>query len=598
MRIARGWMGVFLALCAGGSASAGESSPLTPAQALSYVWVGDLHFSPDGSKLAFVVGSYKWDALPHIRISDIASGATREITPSGRSERTPQWSADGKTLAFLSNRGGGRAQVFLLPMSGGEAKALTASRFGVRRFRWSPDGRGIAYLAQEDSARDESDGPQLADDESNLARVWFVDVSSRKTRRISSSSAYRIDDFQWQGPSSLLVSATDRPRVEEYTDRVYRLALADGLFQSVGSPPQPFNTLLVSPDATQYAVRSTNSQGPRARDLFVATLPEGELRDISAPLGLTIAEVRWHEQDVVWVRAIDGFYNRIFRIRRGESPQRIDLPLSAAAFDVSNQGVLAYVGQDYQHLPEIYLRGADGSLRQMTHLQQGWEGISLASSTIFRTVTADNLSIEAALLQSPSSVDGHKRPLVLLVHGGPPSNFSAGYDWEEAWAQLLVSRGYQVLMVNPRGSDGYSEAFLKANRADWGGGDYRDLMSVLDAVVARGSTDAARIGIGGWSYGGEMAAWAITQTDRFKAAVAGACVFDQAGEFETEEDDPAADEWYFGTPWEHPDVFARNSPVTFIGQAHTPTLILDGEDDANNPVGQSKGLYRALKHLG
>jgi dipeptidyl aminopeptidase/acylaminoacyl peptidase len=152
-------------------------------------------------------------------------------------------------------------------------------------------------------------------------------------------------------------------------------------------------------------------------------------------------------------------------------------------------------------------------------------------------------------------------------------------------------------MANPRGSNGYSEEFLKANRGDWGGGDYRDLMSVLGAVLERGEADPERLGIGGWSYGGEMAAWAITQTSRFKAAVFGGGVFNQQSEFETE-DEPAADEWYFGTPWEHPEVFARNSPATYIRAARTPTLILAGENDTVNPVGQARGLYRALKHFG
>jgi dipeptidyl aminopeptidase/acylaminoacyl peptidase len=190
-----------------------------------------------------------------------------------------------------------------------------------------------------------------------------------------------------------------------------------------------------------------------------------------------------------------------------------------------------------------------------------------------------------------------KFPLILRVHGGPSANFSENYGWETAWSELLAWHGYEVLMVNPRGSNGYSEDFLKANRADWGGGDYKDLLAVLDAVIAKGKTDPGRLGIGGWSYGGEMSTWAITQSDRFKAAVVGAGVYDQQAEFETE-DHSDGDEWYFGKPWEHPDVFARNSPATYIGHAHTPALILDGEDDENNPVGQSKGLYRALKHLG
>jgi dipeptidyl aminopeptidase/acylaminoacyl peptidase len=154
-----------------------------------------------------------------------------------------------------------------------------------------------------------------------------------------------------------------------------------------------------------------------------------------------------------------------------------------------------------------------------------------------------------------------------------------------------------VLMVNPRGSAGYGEKFLMANRGDWGGGDFKDLLAALDAVIARGETDPNRLGIGGWSYGGEMTQWAIGHTNRFKAAVTGGGVFDQAAEFETE-NSPAGDEWYFGTPWDQPDVFARNSPATFIRNARTPTLIVHGENDHNNPVGQSRGLYRALKHYG
>jgi len=221
----------------------------------------------------------------------------------------------------------------------------------------------------------------------------------------------------------------------------------------------------------------------------------------------------------------------------------------------------------------------------------------LAPATIFWTKSFDGTRIEAALIKPADTPPGKKSPLVLLVHGGPTGNFKAGFYWEAAWAQMLATHGYQVLMVNPRGSGGYSEEFLKANHADWGGGDYKDLIAVLDAVIAKGEVDPERLGIGGWSYGGEMSAWAITQTHRFKAAVAGAPVYDQQAEFETEEDG-GSDEWWFGTPWENPDIYARNSPSTFIKAASTPTLILDGEDDVNNPVGQSKGLYRALKHLG
>jgi dipeptidyl aminopeptidase/acylaminoacyl peptidase len=565
---------------------------LSPAQALAYVRIGDLHFSPDGSKLAYIVGSYQWDALPRLRITIVGTGETSEITPPLKAERSPQWAPDGRTLAFLSNRDG-KTQVYVMPVAGGDPKPLTASRFGVEKFHWSPNGRQIAYLAKDDSAPDSEEGPQVADRGDDLSRLWVIAVSSG-TRHSVGGTGYRIEDFQWQDLTHLLVSATDRPREEEFNDHIYRVAARDREFTLVANPPQPFDSLVVSPNGKRFAVRSTGVNGPIARDLFVGTLESQALRNISAPTGLAVADARWHEPRAIWLLSIDGFQNRIYRITSGTAPQRIELPLSVAAFDVSHEGSIAFVGEDFAHLPEIYIRRKNGDVRQLSHIQQGWNGVSLAPTAIFRTASLDGLVIEAALMKPAITA---KLPLVLLVHGGPSANFTAGYGWETAWAQLLAAHGYQVLMVNPRGSNGYSEDFLKANRGNWGGGDYRDLLTVLDAVVAQGQTDPERLGIGGWSYGGEMAAWAITQTTRFKAAVFGAGVFDQAAEFETE-NDPAGDEWYFGTPWEDPEVFARNSPSTYVRNAHTPTLILAGDNDANNPVGQSKGFYRALKHFG
>ena len=570
-----------------------HAEALTPAQALSYTRAGELHFSADGKQLACVASSYLWDALPRIRVVDVATGNSREITPAGKSERAPQWAADG-SLAFLSTRGG-KMQVYLLPPGADEPSAITAQKYGVERFRRSPDGSRIAYLSKDDAAPAEDSGPQIADRESTLSRLWVLDLKSKSKRRLG-PDGYRIDELEWQDGTHLLVVASDRPRVDEFTAAVYRVSVTDGAMHPVSQPPQPFDGLAVAPDGRRFAVRATGAGGPLPRDLFLGAVKDGRLAAVSEPAGMASADVRWRDPRTVWVLLNEGFERRIYRLTRGAAPARIDLPLSVAAFDVARDGTLAFVGEDFAHLPQLYLRGRDGAIRQLGELQQGWTGGTLAATEIFRTASADGLAIEAALV-TPAVPAAGKQPLVLLVHGGPAANFSAGYGWEVAWAQMLASYGYQVLMVNPRGSTGYSEAFVKANRGDWGGGDYRDLMTVLDAVLARGRADPARLGIGGWSYGGEMSAWAITQTGRFKAAVVGAGVFDQQAEFETE-NEPQFDAWYFGTPWEHPEVFARNSPATYIRNARTPTLILGGANDSSNPVGQSTGLYRALKHFG
>jgi len=150
---------------------------------------------------------------------------------------------------------------------------------------------------------------------------------------------------------------------------------------------------------------------------------------------------------------------------------------------------------------------------------------------------------------------------------------------------------------NIRGSTGYGHKFVESNRTDWGGGDFKDVMAGVDFFVKRGDADPERLGIGGWSYGGYMAMWAVTQTNRFKASVAGAGMSDLASEFGTEAGS-AGDEWFYGTPWEHLADFQKSSPITFVKNTKTPTLILQGEADRTDPIGQSQQFYRALKRYG
>src|SRR5262249_2326625 len=214
----------------------------------------------------------------------------------------------------------------------------------------------------------------------------------------------------------------------------------------------------------------------------------------------------------------------------------------------------------------------------------------VATPEIVKYKSFDGVEIEAAMLKPPGPFTG-MRPFVVLVHGGPTGRWSDSF---EPWGQLLASRGYVVLYPNIRGSTGYGQKFVEMNRADWGGGDFKDVMAGVDWAIARGLADPNRLGIGGWSYGGYMAAWAVTQTNRFKAAVSGAPVIDMASEVGTE-NGSAYDEWFYGTPYERLDGFIKASPITYVKNIRTPTLLLQGEDDVTDPIGQSQQFYRGLK---
>jgi dipeptidyl aminopeptidase/acylaminoacyl peptidase len=241
----------------------------------------------------------------------------------------------------------------------------------------------------------------------------------------------------------------------------------------------------------------------------------------------------------------------------------------------------------------LWLKTPTAAARAVTTVNQQWASRSVVAPEFVTYKSADGTEIEAALLK-PSAATRQPSPAVILVHGGPTGRRA---DTFEPWGQLLAARGYAVLYPNVRGSTGYGHRFVEMNRGDWGGGDFKDVMAAADWLVARGIADAGRLGIGGWSYGGYMAAWAVPQTHRFKAAVSGAPVIDMASEFGTE-NGSAYDEWFYGTPYEKLDGFIKSSPMTFVRNAKTPTLLLQGEDDTTDPIGQSQQFYRGLKRYG
>ncbi len=584
------------AAAAPGSRSAPAAGALTPDRAVRFRRPGDLRFSPDGAKIAFVLSeATDVGTESHVWMADVRGGEVRAFTSSRKSERSPRWSPDGRTLAFLSSRGG-EMQVYAIPTGGGEATPLTSAEGGVGDYAWSPDGKNIAFLAR--AAGSKTDGPHPVDREQDLERVWILDVVAKKARQVT-TAPYAIHELTWPIAGRLVVVANAHPRAESWDDGIFSVGIADGRFVEVARPAPPFSDIVPSPSGAQLAFVGTAASGPMPHDLFLTPSAGGPARNVSRALDRPVLSARWQGERAVVLRASDGFRNALYRLEAPAfTPALVDLPLSARTIDVARDGTIAFVGVAFNRLPELFLKPKAGPVRQMGRLQEeAWKDVALVDAEIFRVASFDGATVEAALLKPSSSPGARKQPLVLLVHGGPNSNFSSDYFWFNAWAQLLVARGYQVLLVNPRGSTGYGEAFVKANRGDWGGGDYKDLIAVLDHVLARGEVDPARLGIGGWSYGAEMTAWAIGHTTRFAAAVAGAGVFDQAAEFGTE-NGPAGDEWHFGTPWNNPDVFAKNSPSSSIKNAKTPTLIVHGEADRNNPIGQSQALYRALKHLG
>jgi dipeptidyl aminopeptidase/acylaminoacyl peptidase len=583
-----------------------NSSLLMPEQTLYAKRFSDIHFSPDGESVAFVVS----ERFPNDRfnsdvwIYNLQTKMLRQFTSAAKNNNSPRWSPDGKTLAFLSNRAGA-TQIYTLALDGGKAQRLTENATAIKLFDWSPDGRQIVFLADEPKTAEEKKiiqqtGEATVVDREKPARLWLFDAATKKTRQIT-SGRWKISEFEWL-PSNdkILLIATDKPELNLLTDRIYSLDAnsTDGKLTEIAAPVGFFGNLSVAPDGKSFGYVASRGDGPSPHDLFVQSLASGaKPRNLTADsIDRPVSEYHWNADRTLIVNVTDGFRTAFYTVSPdGKASRQTNLNVNNAfGFDVSRAGTFAYINESTDEARELFIAEANGAARKVTNLNEQFNRLPRIKPEILRYRSFDDTEIEAALLKPKNYVAGTKVPTIILIHGGPTGNWG---DYFEPWGQLLAARGYAVLYPNIRGSSSYGWKFLTANRGDWGGADFKDVMAGADEIIKRGIADPNRLGIGGWSYGGYMSGWAITQTNRFKAAVDGAGLADLAVEYGTE-DDPTYDEWFYGTPYEKPDGFAKSSPMTYIKNAKTPTLILQGADDVVDPISQSQMLYRGLKRYG
>jgi dipeptidyl aminopeptidase/acylaminoacyl peptidase len=575
-------------------------TPLLPGQLLDRYEFGELQWSPDGRRLAVVVEEpvLTEGQVSHIWMYDADDSQFRQLTFAGDKNNHPRWSADGNSLAFLSSRDEDKAQVYVLSMSGGESRAITKDDSGINGFAWSPEGESIAFLSADPAQEIEND-VQDKDDEivaSELVRPTHLRIVNAESGEVSTVTAgpLRVSALSWrQDDNGFIIAATDNFSVELLTDRLFSIAKGGGELIEVAKPDGPISSLSVSPDDRFVAYIGSTEGGPIPHGLYMQPLDGESAVDLTGnTLDRMVVDYAWSDDGSIIVLVADGFGDRLIRVALDGSVSQIKhfSDMSVSAFAAVGKKI-AYVASGSDIPPELHLLDIRGN-EQISHLNADFP--SLVAPKLIRYNAPDGIEIEAALFE-PSHVERPKQgwSTVLLIHGGPSGRWSHEIN---DWAQLLAANGFAVLAPNIRGSVGYGLEFIRSNRYDWGGADYQDAIAGVDYLIQQGISDADRLAIAGWSYGGYMAAWAITQTDRFKAAIVGAAMTDLAVEYGTEMAEiNAYDTWFLGTPYENLDDFQRMSPMTHVRNVTTPALILIGEEDRIDPVGQSRQFYRALK---
>jgi dipeptidyl aminopeptidase/acylaminoacyl peptidase len=598
------FVAVWLAIPARTQTAPAAKIRLTPEQAITARRLRDLRWSPDGTRLAFTVTEpAKGSEQPkHIWVYVANSGELRQFTSSAKSESRPRWSPDSKKLAFLSDRSEEFQQIYVMPSDGGEAIRLTEGKRSINNFEWTPDGKQIAFLAPEPKSEAEERKEKDKDDAKSVDRddkrvhLWLVDVASGKARELV-GKPWEFDELQWTPRGDqLIVKATDHPESDQETNRIFAVNSADGKMQELVAPKGPVGGVRISPEGGEITYVGSRVDGPVPHDLYVLPISGGAVRNLTTQsVDRPIEADAWRPDGKLLALVDEGFRSKFFVVDTTGRAEPLPSPeMAVSDFALSNSGQVAFVGENGNRPQELWTWDGKSTPQSAAHFNQSFAQFALVAPEFVRYKSFDGRQIEGALVKPPGAEGKSKLPTVFLIHGGPTGNWSDEFD---PWGQLLASAGYAVFYPNVRGSTGYGYDFMVLNRADWGGGDFKDVMAGVDYLVGRGIADPERLGIAGWSYGGYMAEWAITQTQRFKAAVSGAGLADLAAEFGTE-DHPSYDEWFYGLPYEKPDGFRRSSPITYIKNARTPTLVLQGDADVIDPLGQSQQLYRALKRYG
>jgi dipeptidyl aminopeptidase/acylaminoacyl peptidase len=612
----------------------GNRRRMTPEDITRIVWVSDPQISPDGRRVAFVattLSEEKDQYLSRIWMVDTAGGAPRRFTAGPRRDTEPRWSPDGSRLAFVSEREAKKkGQLYVMPADGGEPTPLSDLKNGVTNPVWSPDGTRIGFVSrvggwQEPESEEEKEKSRPPRVITSLKyryngegftydrrpHLFVVSADGGEPRQITDGDWVDADPA-WSPDGRLIAFASARHAEKDDDDAsdLWLVAAEGGEPRRVTDTAGPTGLASFSPDGRAIAYlgrRARNDFGGNVRVFSVPADGGGPptcltmgLDRSCAPLPvrpLWSADGRW-----VTFAAEDRGALSIYRvsIAGGAAPERvIGGERVVTGFSISRDGrMLAFTGTDPVTPAEVFVAAADGSgERRLTDVNRVWrEEVALAYPERFSYERA-GLALDGWVMKPVGYKPGTKGPALLNIHGGPHAQYGWGFFDE---FQVYAAAGYAVIYTNPRGSQGYGEAFTRAVIRDWGGGDYADVMAGLDDALRRDDgLDATRLGVMGGSYGGFLTSWIVGHTGRFKAACSERAVNDQWGMFGTSDIGHLFNMVELGAlPWENVGEYLDRSPVTYARDVTTPLLIIHSEDDLRCPIGQAEQLFVALKKLG
>ncbi|MFN8012339.1 MAG: S9 family peptidase [Holophagaceae bacterium] len=592
----------------------------TPAMQMKVRPVSDVQPAPDGRRAAFVVREAvmtpeRSEFVSQIWLGD-ASGA-RPLTRGEKSSSAPRWSPDGRTLAFLSSRSG-KGQLYALPLDGGEAEVLTEVKGDLAAFAWSPDGKSIAFTmldakteAEEKAAKGKDDA-RWAFEKPAQRRLYVVALApggdgKREVRQLTQEDR-TVNEFDWSPDSrSIVYSHVRSPLANDWvTADLAVVEVASGTVRTLAATRAAETNPAYSLDGTRIAFQESSNPP--------TWVFRGHLAVVGASGGApkALPETPDARPDLIgWTADGKLLFSESSGTRAQLATQTpatgaiVNLPLplplaTSVSLNASGRALGLTLQAPDQPVEAFLLDLAAPKAVKVSSVNQALATLPAPRTEVIRWTGAKGQAIEGLLTYPLGYAAGSKVPLILNVHGGPAGAFTQAFVGNPGAYPIaaFAAKGIAVLRPNPRGSTGYGFAFRNGNLADWGGADYEDLMKGVDKVIALGVADPGRLGVMGWSYGGFMTSWIITQTHRFRAASIGAAVTNLESFNGTSDIPDFIPDYFGGQAWEKPEAYRTHGSMTAVRNARTPSLIQHNEGDLRVPISQGYELFNALRHLG
>lgn len=599
----------------------------------------DPQISPDGSRVAYVRRSMDImtdKARANVWIVDADGGGHRPLLSGKASYSSPRWSPSGDRLAYVSSVEGDAPQLFVRWMDTGQTALVTNLQEAPGDVAWSPDGTTLAFsMFVEDKpeplaeAPKKPEGAEWAEPVEVIERVAYradgagyldpgythiftVPADGGTARQLTEGPYEHGGSFGWTPDCAAILFSANRNADWErdpVESDVWEATLADKSLRQLTTRDGPDFAPKASPDGSKIAYLGFDDEllGFHAAVLTVANRDGSEPRALAASLDRSVGAFSWAGDDALVIQFDDrgrtylarvGLDGEVARLVRDVGGASIGRPYTSGSFSANAKGDIAYTSGRPDRPADVAAVSAGGAPTRLTDLNEDLLGRKKLASVEEMTwkSSADDREIQGWLMKPPNFDPSKKHPLVLEIHGGPFAAYGPHFSAE---AQLYAAAGNVVLYTNPRGSTSYGAEFANLIHHAYPGQDYDDLLSGVDAAVAKGFVDEDRLFVTGGSGGGVLTAWIVGKTDRFRAAAVQKPVINWASFALTADVYPYFYKYWFAkAPWEDYESYWKRSPLSLVGNVTTPTMLITGEADYRTPISETEQYYQALQLRG